>query len=182
MWGQNSGTMAPSPKSEAKKMKKHILLRDPKHGYLCQVCGNSGQRPDEITGKPCFPLPHAMFDLPKPSPETEPGLLEELATLQALEREEKQLASLLDMQKLKEEEELANKQRRARLTRGQQLLELEQLQAEMRAMEALEQEQLAEAIRLSRIDAEEQAVQKGELVANEALEKPRRGVCMGPLA
>ena len=181
MWGQNSGTMAPSPKSEVKKRKQHIVLRDPKHGYVCQVCGNSGQRPEEITGKPCFPLPHDVFDLAKPSPD--PGLLNELVTLQALEQEEKQLANLLDMQKLKEEEELANKQRLARLAKGQQLLELEKLQAQLRDMEALEQEQLAEAIRLSSVEAEERdAAQKGELVAKEAFEKPRREVCLGTLA
>ena len=87
------------------------------------------------------------------------------------------------MQKLKEEEELANKQRLARLAKGQQLLELEKLQAQLRDMEALEQEQLAEAIRLSSVEAEERdAVQKGELVAKEALEKPRREVCLGTLA
>ena len=103
----SSGKPAVSPKSEAKmteaKMKKqHLVVRDHRFGFLCKLCGNSGDLAD-IQAKRCFPLPDfEVLEKPSSSKPSEAELLQR--ELDALAEEERQLQQLLQLQQLQEYE------------------------------------------------------------------------------
>ena len=110
-------------------------MKDRRWGFLCVLCGNTGQQPGLIQQKQCFPLPELQpldDELEKASRSsgiTATEACSELTAKQQLQLEE--LASLQKQQALLEE-----------------LMQLEELEAFERALQE-EEDQLEEALRQS---------------------------------
>ena len=130
-----------SPRSEAKRCKKHYIVRDRNYGWLCVLCGSSKFDYEDLEYSPCFPF--CVADTPakpaKPCPKPAPV---NTAKTDAETAQQLQLAELAEL----EEQEIML----------QQLLELEELEKGLlqqeQAVELMEEKDLAEAMRMSRAE------------------------------
>ena len=165
--------MIASPRSQAKAKKQHYLVKDKWWGYLCTLCGNNGNDPQDIKVKPCYPLPDVGELRATPSKhvsEEEQQTIEELRkeklVLEALMREaDEEMARNLEFEELKRiQEELL----REEISLEQALAESAR-EAERRLAE--EPEALASEVD-SLLQQAAETMQDAEVVAAEAVNAP----------
>ena len=103
-------------------------MKDKNYGFLCLLCGNTGETPALIKERPCFPLPELKPLSPKcieaenAKEASKQHAVEKARRLQleALQREEKKLAQLLELKQLQdlakqlEEDDLKEAMRRSK--------------------------------------------------------------------